>query len=54
MPTKEIRPVETISLELLIFLLILISPNPERTAPMSGKTELTRQFLKLEAFFYNL
>ena len=37
MPTNEIRPVETISLELLIFLLILISPNPERTAPMSGK-----------------
>ena len=38
MPTKEIKPTETISLELLIFLLILISPKPESTAPMSGKT----------------
>ena len=29
MPTKEIRLIETISLELLILLLILINPKPE-------------------------
>ena len=42
MPTKEIRPTETISLELLIFLLILIRPKPERTAPISGKTGINQ------------
>ena len=42
MPTKEIRPTETISLELLIFLLILIRPKPESTAPISGKTGINQ------------
>ena len=42
MPTKEIRPIETISLELLIFLFILISHKPESTAPISGKTGINQ------------